>query len=90
MAFPKQISSWFVSLRNFSHKNRTQGKMEKSQQELKRTRLKTRRSNNLAEIVVVYDESISGLIWEYEDGFRVTKKAKFTKNIEEVNSFMWF
>jgi len=55
--------------------------MEKSQQELKGTRLQNGRFNNLVEIAVVYDQSISGLIREYEDGFRATKKTKFTKSI---------
>jgi len=90
MAFSKQTSSGFVSLKNFSHNNRTQGEMEKSQHELKRTRLQSRRFKNLAEIAVVYHQSIRGLIREYEDGFRATKKTKFTKSIKEVNNFMWF
>jgi len=76
MAFSKQTSCGFVSLKNFSHNNRTQGQMEKSQQELKRTRLQNRRFKNLAENAVAYDPSISGLIRENADGFRATKKTK--------------
>jgi len=33
----------------------------------------------LAEIAVVYDQSISGLIREYDDGFRCKAKQIFTK-----------
>jgi len=37
--FIANFASSYTSLKNFSHNNRTQGHMEKSQQELKRTRL---------------------------------------------------
>jgi len=53
--FIANFASSYASLKNFSHNNRTQGHMEKSQQELKRTRLQNRRFKNLAEIAVVYD-----------------------------------
>jgi len=58
--------------------------MEKSQQELKRTRLQNRRFKNLAEIAVVYDR-ISGLIREYDDGFRSKAKQIFTKKKTKVH-----
>jgi len=59
--------------------------MEKSQQELKRTRLQNRRFKNLADIAVVYDQSISGLIRKYDDGFRSKAKQIFPKKKKEVH-----
>jgi len=65
--------------------NRTQRQMEKSQQELKRTRLRNRRFKNLAEIAVVYHDISKSLLLEYEDGFR--KKAKKTQHVSNKNAF---
>ena len=46
--------------------------MEKSQQELKRTRLENRKFKDLATFTVEYDQHSSALISEYYDGFRTT------------------
>jgi len=80
LIFIAKFASSYASLKNFSHNNRTQGHMEKSQQELKRTRLQNRRLKKLAEIAAVYNKSISGQIREYDDGFSSKAKQIFTKN----------
>jgi len=60
----------------FCNNNCSQGQMEKSQQELKRTRLRKRRFKNLAEIAVVYHDLSKSLLLESEDGFR-KKQRKY-------------
>jgi len=55
-------------LQTFASNNRTQGQIEKSQQELKRKRLEDRRYKNLAELAVVYHKMRKSLVTEYEDG----------------------
>jgi len=60
----------FHLLQTFASNNRTQGQIEKSQQELKITRLENRRYKNLAELVVVYHKISKSLVTEYEDGKR--------------------
>jgi len=57
----------FHLLQTFACNNRTQGQTEKSQQELKRTRLENRRYKNLAELAVVYHKMSKSLVTEYED-----------------------
>jgi len=66
----------FHSLQTFANKNHTQGQIEKSQQELKRTRLENRRYKNLAELAVVYHKISKSLTTEYEDGKRKKIKKK--------------
>jgi len=46
--------------------------MEKSQQDLKRTRLENRKFKDLATFAVQYDQHSNALILEYYDGFRTT------------------
>jgi len=55
-----------------SRNNRTQGVMEKLQQEQKRTRLENRKFKDLATFTVQYDHHTNALISEYYDGFRKT------------------
>ena len=64
----------FQLLQTFASNNRTQGQIEKSQQELKKTRLENRRYKNLAELAVVYHKMSKSLATEHEDGKR--KKIK--------------
>jgi len=64
-------------MQTFSSENRTQGQIEKSQQELKRTRLRNRKYKNLAELAVIYHRTHDGLMAEHEDGFR----KEFAKNL---------
>ena len=66
----------FHLLQTFACNNRTQGQTEKSQQELKRTRLENRRYKNLAELAVVYHKMSKSLVTEYEDGKRKKIKKK--------------
>jgi len=63
-------------LQTFASNNRTQGQIEKSQLELKRTRLENRRYKNLAEQAVVYHKMSKSLVTEYEDGKRKKIKQK--------------
>ena len=58
----------FHLLQTFACNNRTQGQIEKSQQELKRMRLENRRCKNLAELAVVHHKMSKSLVTEYEDG----------------------
>jgi len=46
-----------LRMQTFSSGNRTQGQIEESQQELKRTRLRNRKYKNLAELAVIYHPS---------------------------------
>jgi len=62
-------------MQTFSSENRTQGQIEKSHQELKRTRLRNRKYKNLAELAVVYHRTRDALVAEHEDGLR----KKFAK-----------
>jgi len=66
-------------LQTFASNNHTQGQIEKSQQELKRTRLENRRYKNLAELAVVglYHKMSKSLVTEYEDGKRNKIKKKW-------------
>jgi len=66
----------FHLLQTFASNNRIQGQIEKSQQELKRTRLENRRYQNLAELAVVYHKMSKSLVTEYEDGKRKKIKKK--------------
>jgi len=66
----------FHLLQTFASNNRTQGQIEKSQQELKRTRLENRRYKNLAELAVVYQKMSKSLVTEYENGKRKKIKKK--------------
>jgi len=60
--------------------------MKKSQQELKRKKLRNRRFQNLAEIAVVYHDISKSLLLEYEDGFR-KKTTKKTQQVRNNNAF---
>jgi len=66
----------FHLLQTFASNNRTQGQIEKPQQELKRTRLENRRYKNLAELAVVYHKMSKSRVTEYEDGERKKIKKK--------------
>jgi len=66
----------FDLLQTFASNDRTQGQTEKSQQELKRTRLENIRYKNLAELAVVYHKMSKSLVTEYEDGKRKKIKKK--------------
>jgi len=81
----------FHLLQTFASNNRTQGQIEKSQQELKRTRLENRRYKNLAELAVVYHKMSKSLVIEYED--RKRKKIKKTEMVGFIflllQSFLW-
>ena len=61
---------------NITKRNRTQGYVEKNQQELKRTRLINRRFTRLDEFAVVYEEMHDGLLREFSDGIRSTPSSK--------------
>jgi len=78
-------------LQTFASNNRTQGQIEKSQQELKRTCLENRRYKNLAELAVVYHKMSKSLVIEYEDGKR--KKIKKEEMVGFIflllQSFLW-
>ena len=68
----------FHLLQTFASNNRTQGQIEKSQQELKRTRLENRRHKNLAELAVVYQKMSKSLVTEYEHvNERKLKRKKY-------------
>jgi len=56
----------FDLLQTFASNNRTQGQIEKSQQELKRTRFENWRYKNLTELAVVYHKMSKSLVTEYE------------------------
>nr|CAB3263128.1 uncharacterized protein LOC104265342 [Phallusia mammillata] len=73
--FYKNLSS--KTTQTIAKNNRTQGIMEKSQQELKRTRLRGRKFKNLAEFVQVYDETNLPVL-KFHDGYR-TKPVKRKK-----------
>jgi len=80
----------FHLLQTFASNNRTQGQIEKSQQELKRTRLENRRCKNLAELAVVYHKMSKSLVTEYEDGKRKKiKKKEMVGFIFLLQSFLW-
>jgi len=64
-------------LQTFASNNRTQGQIEKSQQELKGTRLENRRYKNLTKLAVVYHKMSKSLVTEYEDGKRKKIKKKW-------------
>ena len=69
---------------NLTRDNRTQGIMEKSQQELKRTRCHGRRFRGLHEFAQVYNEEHIGLIREFKDGVRLGNK-RVRRNTDTVN-----
>ena len=50
--------------------------MEKSQQELKRTRMENRKYKDLATFALQYQKHNDGLIAEYYDGFRKTNAKR--------------
>jgi len=60
----------FHLLQTFTSNYHTQGQIEKSQQELKRTRLENRRYKILAELAVVCHKMSKSLVTEYEDSKR--------------------
>ena len=64
------------TFRNLSRSTRTQGNIEKSFQELKRTRLGNRRFGRLDEFVVMYDALHKPLIREFQDGMQSASKKK--------------
>jgi len=81
----------FHLLQTFASNNRTQGQIEKSLQELKRTRLENRRYKNLAELAVVYHKMSNSLVTEYEDGKRkkIKKKEMVGFIFLLLQSFLW-
>ncbi|XP_077975501.1 uncharacterized protein LOC144431350 [Styela clava] len=70
---------------NLAKDNRTQGIMEKSQQELKRTRFNNRRFKRLDEIAVVYDQLHDSLIREYQDNLIVRPKKRKVDNRDQID-----
>ena len=65
-------SACFLGEQTFVKHNRTQGVMEKSQQELKRTRLENRKCKDLSTFAAQYHQHSKALISEDYDGFRKT------------------
>ena len=65
----------FHLLQTFASNNRTQGQIEKSQQELKRTRFENRRYKNLAELAVVYHKMSKSLVTD----MKMVNERKFKK-----------
>jgi len=70
-----------ICMQTFSSENCTQGQIDKSQQELKRTRLRNGKYRNLAELAVVYHCTHDALVAEHENGFR----KKFSKKIKVLH-----
>lgn len=64
-----------MTTQNLSKDNRTSGTMEKSQQELKRTRLRNRRYKRLDEIAIVYHDFYLPLVREFTDSLLIKKKV---------------
>jgi len=70
----------FVCVQTFAKHNRTQGIMEKSQQELKRTRMENRKFKDLASFAIQYHLHSDALAVEYDDGFRETCFRRKVRN----------
>jgi len=65
-----------LRMQTFSSENRTQRQIEKSQQQLKRTRLQHRKYINLAELAVIYHHTHDARVAEHENIFRKNSAKK--------------
>ena len=70
----------FMCVQTFAKHNRTQGIMEKSQQELKRTRMENRKFKDLASFGIQCHLHSDALAVEYDDGLRKTCFRRKVRN----------
>ncbi|XP_057198393.1 uncharacterized protein LOC130559383 isoform X2 [Triplophysa rosa] len=61
---------------NFTQDNKTQGIMEKSQWDLKKIRFRGRRLNRLDDFIMIYKDTHTALLREFNDAERITKRKE--------------